>query len=149
MKIPGVNSAYSKVSKSIAAYKSVKKQAKLNKLVDIESVTPEIRGYLQPVQEMLANYAKANNVRLTIETPSPEFDAMCITVQNKVKGLKSSMIDGNPKASQYVERSRKRMLEDSDGCNYIANGFELHQDNLLRRIYRTVEILTHALNKWA
>lgn len=143
MKLSANKSPISKLNKFIENYKYEKHQKELNRLVNLENVTQaDAHAQLYDAREVLANYAKANNVRLSFRTVPEE--KLSITVMNK-QNVHNGTINSDTSAIETVERPIERMLEDKDGLNYIWKGKESHEDNFLKRVYRQIDMLTYSI----
>lgn len=139
MKIP-------KISSFVENYKYKKQQKELQNLVNLERVCNPALQELSEIRGTLANYAKAKNIRINIYNPQESHDLMIHVIDNN--GIEAQkLINGDSSVIETVERTRLRMLENSDGLNYLAHGVESHEDNFIRKVYRTVEILTGSLKK--
>lgn len=145
MKIPSLKSTFPKISRAIQNYRYTKHQTELNRLVDLSGAFYEPHKELIGAQEVLANYAKAKNITMGFNNMLLK-NSMDITVTHKNGKQVKATINGDVDAVETVERHRKLMLEDKDGLNYEAIGIDSHEDNFLKRVYRTVETLTKSIS---
>lgn len=142
MKIPSIQSTFSQIRN----YRKKKDIAELNRLTDLSGAFGDAHSQLLSAQEGLANYAKAKNIRISFNNMLLK-DFMDITVTHTNGKQAKSTINAKTDELETVERSVVRMLEDKDGVNYIGHGVESHEDNFLRRVYRTVEMLTNSIKQ--
>lgn len=154
------------IKNTIREIKATKLENRIQKFVNIEDVT-NVGAYnaLYPARKGIADYAKANNVKVfmynTANKSKNAEDTLHIAVTNKKGGIaafvmdryegmqyiKSKDINGNTKAIETVERTKKRILEDKDGLNYMVTAKEQQDETFLRRVYRAVSELTNKVNK--
>lgn len=135
MKISGLQSTYSKISRT-----------KLNQLVDLSGAFGDAHKELLGAQSGLASYAIAKNIRMSFNNMLLR-NFMDVTITHENGKQAKSVINSNVNEIETVERQRMVMLENKDEVNYAAIGTESHEDNFLRRVYRTVETLTNLLQK--
>ena len=103
---------------------------------------------LQKAKSMLEHYAKAKkiNIQFAHGLNELEEDVLEIAVTNKKGKTEKQVIDGNITDVLAITQHKKMMLENSDGCNYIANCNSTFEDTFIRRVYRTVERLANSLS---
>ncbi len=143
MKIEKLQSTFPRITKAIENYRYTKHKAELDSLVDLSGAYNDAHIQLINAQEGLANYAKAKNVRISFNNMLME-RSMNITITNKEGKQANAVINSKTDEIETIERPIKRILENKDGTNYQAMGTESHEDNFLRRVYRTVETLTNS-----
>ena len=123
-------------------------EKQINKLVNIENVTGEARGILYDAREVLANYAKANNIRINFKTyPKAHFtnvegEGLRVgVIRTKEKMAIDCMV---PATLEPLKTTKKNLVitTDKDGLNHLRTGVITEEDTLLRRIYKAVEYLT-------
>lgn len=146
MKVPSIKSAVNAVSKRIEIAKYERHEKELNRLVNIDHVkSPEAKKELYESRETLANYAKAKGVSFRFSSVPKNNEILVIAKDSRnYDGL---LVNGDVNAVETVERPIKRILVGKDGLNYLAEGVESHEDNFIRRVYRTAERLTKILDK--
>jgi len=121
-----------------------KKEAEINKYLSYEFINnSEIKQEIYKVREILANYAKANNVRIALLTTPKKMDSLELSV------TPFSSFDSLHKTIPTTKKPlvvREKIEYTSVGKNGSIEKRELYntyEDNLLRRIYRAVEQLTN------
>jgi len=133
----------SNVVQKIKNIKIEKKQAEIKRYISYELVNnPEIKQEIYDAREILANYAKANNVRVALLNNARKKGTLEVIVSplNSLDSLYKSIPE--TKDATIVKENFKYTLIGKDGQNRICEGVRTCEDNLLRRIYRTVEELT-------
>ncbi len=145
MKIPSIKAPFCRTCNTIKLAKNMGRQLESNNLVNITNTSENVYKTLLPVREMLVNYAKAKNIHLDFKSVDSEIEkGLLITLESQnTKKVNSRLINPDLDSVEPVMRKNKIMLENQDELNYQAIGIESHEDNFLRRVYRTVEILAN------
>lgn len=102
---------------------------------------------LYGAKDVLENYAKAKNIKIKFfsDINDKNEDILRVYVSDKKGKFVKHIMNGDVADISVIERTRKVMLEDKDGCNYIAKGIETHEQSFIQRVYRAVECLTYSL----
>ena len=121
-------------------------QAKLNELVSIEhGRNKDAYNKIFDAQEILANYAKAKNVRININDAANS-EGKLINIEVKKDNITlGEFVSSDTSRIVTAERDNKRFLENKDGLNYFSDGKFTSEDTFLKNIYRVVENLTKVL----
>lgn len=139
------------VKKNIKNIKYEQKQKELDKWVNIKEVKqPEAFSELYSAREILANYAKANNIKLTFVTkPIDKYGQRPnLTIWGKQNNhLTMRNVNADTKAITTVERHKKLMLQDKDGLDYMVKVKDTKEETFLKRVYRGVEGLKNDFKK--
>ena len=146
MKINFKNAAETLIQKA-RQIKIDKKEAEIAKYASVEGVR-QTSAYqtLYDAREILANYAKANNVKVVFESfpPSDKIKKSDDLIKVTVSGLRGNQVNlvSTSETPNIVQRKRSILLQGKDGLNYVYSSVESHEDTFLRRIYRAVENMT-------
>ena len=126
-----------------------KHQAEINKYVNITpGQSDEAYKQIITAQEMLANYAKANNVKINIGD--------CATSKGKLINVEvtthkyitlGETISADTNRVLQAERSNIRFSENKEGLSYLSNGKFTCEDTFLKNLYRIVSNLTIYIKK--
>lgn len=151
MKLLSLKPTINKVSTYIRNAKIEAKEKEIRRFVNLKEVTqPDAYKQLYEAREVLANYAKANNVRFIFETATknvkPNEKRINIFALNQ-RHLNGKHINSDTKATEVVYREKSRFLQDKDGIDYMHKCKNYQEDNFLRRVYRTVQYLTESINQ--
>ena len=122
-----------------------KHQNEINKYVNITPGEND-KAYEQifTAQEMLANYAKAKNVKINIhdaETSGGKLINIEVTKPNHT--TLGECVNADTKLILNAERDNTVLLEDKDGLNHIVKSKITSEDSFLKNIYRIVENFTN------
>lgn len=152
MKVPSIKGSIKNITEKLKTMKYEKHQKEIENLVRIhpeKAAETDAFKQIYDAREVLANYAKANDIYMSFIAYSPKGNAKNIIVSvygkntlplNQKVSLDTSVI--YPK-----EKYTKHILEDKDGLNNIRETRNSTEDNFLRHIYRTVEELTKQIKK--
>ena len=151
MKLLSLKPTINKVSTYIRNAKIEAKEKEIRSLVNLKEVTqPDAYEQLYEAREVLANYAKANNVRFIFETATknvkPNEKRINVFAINQ-RHLDGKRINSDTKATEIVCRERPKFFQDKDGVDYTHKCIDWREDNFLRRVYRAVQYLTESVNK--
>jgi len=140
---------FTQLKNNIKAIKAQRLENKIQKFVNIADVkNVDTYNTLLPARKGIAEYAKANKVKVFIYNASKDEpnqlhvavtkknNELATFVMDRYEGsqyIKSRDINGNPKVVETVERKRTRFLEDKDGLNYKAVCKEQRDETFLRR----------------
>lgn len=144
MKVAKITQPIKAIGTKIKNQRIEKHQAEINKYVNI---TPGQNGeaYKQIItaQEMLANYAKAKNIKINIyDAATSNGKLIDIAVSKPGNASAVECINADTGMILKAERSNTRMLENKDGLNYESRGKITSEDTFLKNLYRVVENLT-------
>lgn len=144
MKIPKIKQPIKAIGTKIKNIRIEKQQAEINRYINIESgQNNDAYKQIFTAQEMLANYAKAKDVKIHIaDTPTSGGKLINIEVLKRDGNTKVESINADTKLTLMTERDNKRLLENRDGLDYQVNGKLKSEDTFLRNLYRVVENLT-------
>lgn len=141
MKVPNIISVNLRQLVTAGCKRKPKERVVINDLYTPVGI--ELHG----AKDILENYAKAKNIRINFYDGVNDLNEDILKVyvsDNKGKYVKYVM-EGDVTAKSTIQRCRNLMLENKDGCNYIAKGIETHEQSFIQRVYRTVECLTYSL----
>ena len=132
------------VAQKIRNCKIQKKEAEIKKYLSYEFINnSEIKQEIYEAREILANYAKANNVRIALLTNSKKMGSLELSVTpfNSFDSLHETI--PITKEPLVVRKKIEYVLPRKDGSIEKREMYSTYEDNLLRRIYRAVEQLTN------
>lgn len=145
MKKLSINKAIRDVKTYISKVQYDKKQKEINRLINIEGVTqPDAYMELYSARDILANYAKANNLKLSFKTVAS--DAYSSTPRLAIMAQKKNVVseaavNADTKAITAVVRDKGLMLENKDNLQYSVKTRDVQEDTFIRRVFRTIEQL--------
>ena len=153
MKIPSVKQVATQVSNYIRNSKIEKHEAKLANFVVIKDLTQKnAEEAIYEAREILANYAKANNVKIYFQSfPKTEpafplanrFIGLSVTRGRKVE---VEFVPADVSGTYKKVTKHQALLENKDGFNYVSSCENSTEDTFIRHIYRCVEKLTNKIN---
>lgn len=132
------------LTQNIRNYKIQKKENEIKKYFSYEFIeNPEIEQEIYGAREILANYAKANNVRIALLTSPKKMDSLELSVKpsNSLESLHKTI--PATKEPLIVKEEIEYTSRNKDGSIEKRVMHNTYEDNLLRRIYRAVEQLTN------
>ena len=124
-----------------------RKEAEIAKYVNINEVRQsEVYKTLYDAREVLANYAKANNVNIVFKSipataERPIADRMIKVVVKGERKLDVNLLDIEKDVIVSMRKNPSRLIN-KEGNDYMYNGTIACEDNLLRRVYRLVANMT-------
>ena len=141
-----IKSAINKIQTQVRNTRINAKEKEIRRLVDLrEVIQPDAYKHLYEAREVLANYAKANNVRYTFITATknvkPNEKKIFIYAIND-KHLTFKRIDSDTKKVEIAYKNNVNFLQDKEVIDHKHS----YEDNFLRRVYRTVQKMTTSLN---
>ena len=150
MKLLNLKPFINKIGTSVRNLKIEAKEKEICSLVNLEEVT-QLDAYKQlyDAREVLANYAKANNVKYCFKTSTKnvqtEEQKISIFVTNQ-SHLNFKNINSDVKTTEIVYNDRPKYLQNKDGLDYMYKCRNLYEDNFLRRVYRAVQSVTESIS---
>ena len=132
------------VAQKIRNCKIQKKEAEINKYLSYEFIdNSEIKQEIYEAREILANYAKANNVRIALFTTPKKMNSLELSVTpfSSFDSLHKTI--PTTKEPLVVREKIEYTSVGKDGSIEKREMYNSYEDNLLRRIYRAVEQLTN------
>ncbi len=150
MKVPNIKQPIRAIGSKIKNLRIEKHQEEINKYINIEAgQSNDAYSQIFTAQEMLANYAKAKNVRIKIgDTPTSDGKLINIEVLKQDKNIgKVESINADTTLVLQAEKSNPRFLKNHDGLDYRFQGKLTSEDTFLKNLYRVVENLTNSVLK--
>lgn len=153
MKVSSIKGLTKNLSEKIKTIKIEKHQKEVESLVRIypeKAVETDAFKQLYNAREVLANYAKANNIQMSFIASSQKGNPqnIVVSVYSKNAAPLDKKVSFDTSVLYPKEKLTKRMLENKEtGLNYIAEMKSSTEDTFLRHIYRTVEELTNQIKK--
>lgn len=150
MKVPNIKQPIRAIGSKIKNLRIEKHQEEINKYINIEAgQSNDAYSQIFTAQEMLANYAKAKNVRIKIgDTPTSDGKLINIEVLKQDKNIgKVESINADTTLVLQAEKSNPRFLKNHDGLDYRFHGKLTSEDTFLKNLYRVVENLTNSVLK--
>ncbi len=143
MNIKNIKQPIHAIGSKIKNMRIEKHQAEINKYVKIEQgKNDDAYKQIFTAQEMLANYAKAKNIKINIsDTPTSSGKLINVDVTKNHITFGES-INADTSLILNAERSNVRMLENKDGLNYLNRGKFTSEDTFLKNLYRVIQNLT-------
>ena len=132
-----------KIAEKIRIAKLERREAQVKKYLSFERIkNPELKQEIYDAREVLANYAKANNVRINLSEGLTEKDINIGVIHFNTMNCAVRDVPAT-KESLVIGKTLDFMTTDKDGINHIRKGYHSTEDTFLRRIYKTVEHLTN------
>ena len=137
-----INRIRESLSTSVKTFRYNRQMKSLNNLVNISEVTDsDVYNQLYSARECLANYAKANKVRLAFSSSNENNAKLPLKVV--VKKAKSEQILNSGFVDTDVNKTSILYLHNSSPVLHNAS----FEDTYLRRVYRAVAGLINPFNK--
>lgn len=135
-----------RIAEKIRVAKLERREAQVKTYLSFERVkSPEIKQELHDAREVLANYAKANNVTINVSDWLPE-NQIRIGITNFNTMNSAMRVISTTKEPLIRKKTFNIMTTDHDGLNHVRKGCRSFEDTFLRRVYKVVEELTSTVN---